>query len=56
MYAGLRTNLPRQVMGFTDFPFTEFPGSSDPRQFCTHEEVVRCARGWPGCLLGHLLS
>lgn len=41
MYAGLRTNLPREVMGFADFPFDEtFPGSKDPRQFCSHQEVL----------------
>lgn len=42
MYAGLRTNLPREVMGYSDFPFdTHFPGESvDPRRFCTHEEVL----------------
>lgn len=40
MYAQLRTNLPREVMGFQSFPFdTEWPGSKDPRQFCEHTEV-----------------
>lgn len=43
MYSELRTNLPREVMGFLDFPFdAHFPGSKDPRQFCSHAEV-RCA-------------
>lgn len=43
MYAELRTNLPREVMGFLDFPFdAHFPGSKDTRQFCSHAEV-RCA-------------
>ncbi|KAL6782862.1 hypothetical protein ACKKBG_A08405 [Auxenochlorella protothecoides x Auxenochlorella symbiontica] len=42
MYAGLRTNLPREVMGFGHYPFTTtFPGSADPRQFPTHDEVRR---------------
>lgn len=40
MYANLRTNLPREVMAYSDFPFdTSFPGSEDPRRFCSHEEV-----------------
>jgi hypothetical protein len=44
----LRTNLPRELMGFSDLPFT--PGmmgaaSSNARRFCSHEEVSwqRCA-------------
>lgn len=42
MYRGLRTNLPREVMGFHSFPFDyAFPGSSDPARFCSHEEVLR---------------
>lgn len=42
MYAGLRTNLPREVMGYECFPFdAEFPGSRDRRQFCSHGEVQR---------------
>jgi cation diffusion facilitator CzcD-associated flavoprotein CzcO len=42
MYAQLRTNLPRETMGFSGFPFdAEFPGSRDPRQYCSHEEVQR---------------
>jgi hypothetical protein len=44
----LRTNLPRELMGFSDLPFT--PGmmgaaSSDARRFCSHREV-RGARGF----------
>ena len=40
MYAGLRTNLPREVMGYADFPFDRaVPGSQDPRQFPSHSEV-----------------
>ena len=46
MYAGLRTNLPREVMGFQCFPFdTAWRGSSDPRQFCSHEEVSGTMQG-----------
>lgn len=42
MYKYLRTNLPREVMGVSDFPFDDqFPGSKDPRQYCSHEEVYR---------------
>ncbi|KAG2485336.1 hypothetical protein HYH03_015918 [Edaphochlamys debaryana] len=44
MYRDLRTNLPREIMGYSDFPFTaEFLGpgySADPRQFCGHREVL----------------
>lgn len=40
MYAQLRTNLPREVMGFQAFPFDKaWRGSKDPRQFCEHAEV-----------------
>jgi cation diffusion facilitator CzcD-associated flavoprotein CzcO len=42
MYRHLRTNLPREIMGFSDFPFTpEHLGhrSVDPRRFCSHVEV-----------------
>ncbi len=40
MYAQLRTNLPREVMGFQSFPFdTAWRGSKDSRQFCEHAEV-----------------
>ena len=42
MYKHLRTNLPREVMGVSDFPFDDqFPGSKDYRQYCSHEEVYR---------------
>ncbi|KAL4425758.1 hypothetical protein ABPG75_009774 [Micractinium tetrahymenae] len=42
MYRDLRTNLPREVMGFLDYPFdAAFPGSQDNRQFCGHAEVQR---------------
>ncbi|KAF8697878.1 hypothetical protein HU200_035371 [Digitaria exilis] len=42
LYASLRTNLPRETMGFLDFPFSAaVPGSADPRRFPGHEEVLR---------------
>ncbi|KAI5017926.1 hypothetical protein ZWY2020_042814 [Hordeum vulgare] len=42
LYASLRTNLPREVMGFLDFPFTAARGSVvDARRFPGHEEVLR---------------
>ncbi|KAI5020512.1 hypothetical protein ZWY2020_045400 [Hordeum vulgare] len=34
-----RTNLPRECMGFLDFPFLPVPG--DPRRFPGHREVLR---------------
>jgi cation diffusion facilitator CzcD-associated flavoprotein CzcO len=37
MYAQLRTNLPREVMGFSDFWFGE--PFVDGRRFCGHQEV-----------------
>lgn len=41
LYRSLRTNLPRQIMGFLDYPF---PGpdscNGDPRTFPSHEEVL----------------
>ena len=40
MYASLRTNLPRELMGFGEFPFHESHGV-DERRFCGHEEVQR---------------
>lgn len=49
MYRHLRTNLPREIMGFSDFPFTpptmglsaagRFP--IDARRFPGHAEVLR---------------
>ncbi|KAF0922680.1 hypothetical protein E2562_001078 [Oryza meyeriana var. granulata] len=45
LYASLRTNLPREVMGFLDFPFaaTGVGGGADddPCRFPGHEEVLR---------------
>ncbi|KAK3041074.1 hypothetical protein RJ639_026871 [Escallonia herrerae] len=41
LYASLRTNLPREVMGFRDFPFVETGRvHRDPRRFPGHEEVL----------------
>ena len=37
MYRNLRTNLPREVMSYTDFPFTRT--WQDSRRFCSHQEV-----------------
>ncbi|KAL0040645.1 hypothetical protein WJX79_000450 [Trebouxia sp. C0005] len=43
MYAQLRTNLPREVMAYTDFAFDDLAGQSkDSRRFPSHEEVLRC--------------
>ena len=40
MYARLRTNLPREVMAYTDFAFDDLAGrSQDARRFPSHEEV-----------------
>jgi cation diffusion facilitator CzcD-associated flavoprotein CzcO len=41
MYASLRTNLPREVMGFLDFPFAAASDSVDARRFPRHQEVLR---------------
>jgi len=45
LYASLRTNLPREVMGFLDFPFAssaaEAGGGGDTRRFPGHDEVLR---------------
>ncbi|KAM0821207.1 hypothetical protein ACQ4PT_025301 [Festuca glaucescens] len=43
LYASLRTNLPRQSMGFLDFPFAAGP-DGDPRTFPGHAEVLRYLR------------
>ncbi|KAK8516341.1 hypothetical protein V6N12_068948 [Hibiscus sabdariffa] len=41
LYSSLRTNLPREVMGFMDFPFLIRPGESrDPRRYPGHRESV----------------
>lgn len=40
LYPSLRTNLPRQIMGFLDYPFAKRP-HGDQRTFPGHEEVLR---------------
>ncbi|CAA7034214.1 unnamed protein product [Microthlaspi erraticum] len=41
VYGSLRTNLPRECMGFRDFPFAIRSGESrDPRRFPSHGEVL----------------
>ncbi|KAK6120557.1 hypothetical protein DH2020_045688 [Rehmannia glutinosa] len=39
LYHSLRTNIPRQLMGFWDYPFSTRK-NSDPRTFPGHEEVL----------------
>ncbi|KAL5170015.1 Flavin-containing monooxygenase FMO GS-OX-like 3 [Glycine soja] len=39
LYRSLRTNLPRQLMGFLDYPFPN-RNNGDPRTFPGHEEVL----------------
>ena len=39
MYESLRTNLPREVMGYQEFPFDPRRHYGDERRFCGHEEV-----------------
>jgi thioredoxin reductase len=47
MYANLRTNLPREVMGVSDFPFdTSFEGSSDHRTYPAHTEVLQYLKAY----------
>ncbi|KAL6007886.1 hypothetical protein ACLOJK_033390 [Asimina triloba] len=40
LYRSLRTNLPRHIMGFLDFPFTSRRDDGDSRTFPCHEEVL----------------
>ncbi|CAA7029072.1 unnamed protein product [Microthlaspi erraticum] len=43
VYESLRTNLPRECMGFRDFPFVPRPEdgeSRDPRRYPSHSEVL----------------
>ncbi|KAI3416822.1 Flavin-containing monooxygenase, partial [Psidium guajava] len=47
MYKSLRVNLPRPIMGFSDYPFGANQSAGvDPRQFPGHEEVLRFLRGF----------
>ncbi|KAH8521731.1 hypothetical protein H0E87_002691 [Populus deltoides] len=42
LYKSLRTNLPRESMGFMDYPFVTRAGEgSDPRRFPGHAEVLK---------------
>ncbi|KAL2921031.1 Flavin-containing monooxygenase FMO GS-OX-like 7 [Bienertia sinuspersici] len=42
LYASLRTNVAREAMGFTDFPFVPTgKAGSDSRRFPGHQEVLR---------------
>ncbi|KAL0913059.1 hypothetical protein M5K25_016490 [Dendrobium thyrsiflorum] len=43
LYDSLRTNLPRECMGFSDYPFVAVTGNSDNdhRRFPGHPEVLR---------------
>ncbi|CAD5194458.1 unnamed protein product [Musa acuminata subsp. malaccensis] len=43
LYESLRTNLPRECMGFLDFPFSSrrAPDGGDARRFPGHREVLR---------------
>ena len=48
-YHGLTTNLPREIMGYSDYAFSaaNMHGSSmDGRRFPCSEEVGPGARGW----------
>ncbi|XP_039063638.1 putative flavin-containing monooxygenase FMO GS-OX-like 11 [Hibiscus syriacus] len=40
IYRSLTVDLPRQIMGFSDYPFVAKEGG-DPRHFPSHEEVLR---------------
>lgn len=47
LYASLRTNLPREAMGFREYPFvsTDKPGR-DSRRFPGHKEVLEYLRDY----------
>lgn len=40
LYASLRTNLPRELMGFSDFPMAGRVFAGDARAFPSHREVL----------------
>ncbi|OWM88389.1 hypothetical protein CDL15_Pgr003801 [Punica granatum] len=47
LYRSLRTNLPREVMGFGDYPFVaRQEWSGDPRRFPGHAEVLAYLKGF----------
>lgn len=50
MYKSLRTNLPREVMGFRDYPFVAKEGDEgrDPRRFPGHREVLMYLKDFAG--------
>ncbi|KAI9115231.1 hypothetical protein K1719_013550 [Acacia pycnantha] len=45
LYLSMRTNLPRQLMGYLDYPFVKRE-SGDQRTFPVHEEVLRFLDGF----------
>ncbi|KAK2407362.1 Flavin-binding monooxygenase family protein [Trifolium repens] len=47
VYHSLRTNLPRHIMGFLDYPLAKRE-SGDPRTFPGHEEVLRFLEDFAG--------
>ncbi|KAG7646026.1 Flavin-containing monooxygenase FMO GS-OX-like 1 [Arabidopsis thaliana] len=40
IYQSLRTNLPRECMGYSDFPFVTRSSDGDPRRYPDHREVL----------------
>ncbi|XP_027355579.1 flavin-containing monooxygenase FMO GS-OX5-like [Abrus precatorius] len=46
VYVSLRTNLPRALMSFRDYPFMRT--RTDPRTFPGHDEVLRFLEGFAG--------
>lgn len=49
VYASLRTNLPREVMGFREYPFVAKEGARrDPRRFPSHWEVLEYLKDYAG--------
>ncbi|XP_048435947.1 flavin-containing monooxygenase FMO GS-OX-like 3 [Pyrus x bretschneideri] len=50
MYESLRTNLPREAMGFRDYPFVAKKGDEerDPRRFPVHREVLMYLKDFAG--------
>ncbi|XP_051121363.1 flavin-containing monooxygenase FMO GS-OX-like 2 [Andrographis paniculata] len=46
IYPSLRTNLPRQLMGFPDYPFGSRSKNPDSRIFPGHQEVLDFIKGY----------
>ncbi|KAG8391631.1 hypothetical protein BUALT_Bualt01G0207400 [Buddleja alternifolia] len=46
MYPSLRANLPRQLMGFSDYPFSSKIRNDEFRTFPSHEEVLQFLIGF----------